>query len=86
LTFFGTPPLLPPANAIASPIATATITTMPTPIASARGDACRVRGAPFDRTGGGAAAAARRISLLFLPLAIRGQGSGLVATTCRGEP
>src|SRR5712691_1456524 len=31
---------------------------------------------PFDRTGGGAAPAARRIALLFLPLGTAGKGTG----------
>src|SRR4051794_38275123 len=51
-----------------------TAAAAPAPI-STRGDACRPRGVPFERTGGAAAAAARLRSLLRLPLAMRGQGS-----------
>ena len=53
--------------------------TMPTTAAippSTFGDAWRVRVPPLDWTGGGFAAAARRASLLFLPLAIGRKSSG----------
>ena len=57
------------------PIAAST-TTAPT-IASTFGFAWRLRGPPFDCTGGGAEAA-RRICLLFLPLGIGRKGSDAV--------
>src|SRR4051794_14567749 len=57
-----------------------TAAAAPAPIKT-RGDACRPRGMPCERTGGGAAAAARFRSLLFLPLAIGGQGTGVVVGT-----
>jgi hypothetical protein len=41
---------------------------------------------PFDWTGGGAEAAARRICLLFLPLGIGGKSSGVLTGLCCGEP
>ena len=76
--FFGMPPPLPPEKASASPIPTAASTTTAAPIASTRGFACRRRGPPFDWTGGGLRAAARRACLLFLPLGTGGKSSGAI--------
>src|SRR3954462_10625181 len=80
------PPLLPPpVRTTARTIATATRATTPPAIASTFGSAWRLPGPPFDRTGGGAAAAVRRACLLLLPLGIGRKRSGLVAATCRCE-
>ena len=48
---------------------------------STRGEAWRLRPLPFDCTGGGAAWAARRICLLFLPLGIGRKRSRLAVPT-----
>src|SRR5690242_8188658 len=73
------PPPPPPPLVSATPrtIAITMARTMPPPIASATGDACRVRAppAPFERTGGGAAAAARLCSLALFPLGMGRKGS-----------
>ena len=73
------PPLPPPPlRTIASTMAITTTRTTPPAIASARGDAWRARPpAPFERTGGGAAARGRLplLRLALLPLGMRGKGS-----------
>ena len=50
--------------------------TTPATAPSTFGDAWRARVPPLDWTGGGFAAAARRASLLFFPLAIGRKSSG----------
>src|SRR5262245_65494161 len=76
-TSLATPEEPPRVNTMPRTTATATSTTIPAAIPSTFGLACRCLGAPFDRTGGGAAATAaawRRICLLFFPLGIGGKG------------
>src|SRR5262245_26732047 len=84
--FFGVLFDEPPVNANTAPMTTATRTTTPAIARRTRGEACRPRVVgvrrPRERPGGGAAAAARRRSLLFLPLAIAGQGTPLLASGC----
>ena len=73
------PPLLPPlVSTTPSTMAITMARTTPPPIASARGDAWRVRAppTPFERTGGGAVAAAVCLCCLaLLPLGMGGKGS-----------
>src|SRR5690242_7560716 len=76
------PPLPPPVRTTASTIATAITATTPPAIASTFGSALRPRGPPFEWTGGGAEAAARRACLLFLPLGIGRNSSGLFVAAC----
>src|SRR5258707_8305514 len=73
----------PPVSAIAAPMIAAATRTTAAPIAITRGFAWRAVGVPFERTGGGACAARRRCSLLFLPLGIGGKRSGLAGSACR---
>src|SRR5438874_7094591 len=72
------PPPLPPLRTTPSTMAITMTRTTPPAIASARGDAWRARTppTPFERTGGGVAAAACCLCCLaLLPLGMRGKGS-----------
>jgi len=84
---FGTPFGVDDPPPVKTTISTTTIAmttaAAPAPI-STRGEACRRRGPPFDWTGGGALCA-RRFSLLFLPLAIAGKRSRVVAGAGSGK-
>src|SRR5690349_20130973 len=86
-----TPPLLLPPPLPRTTARTMAITmtrATPPPIASARGEAWRARAppTPFERTGGGAVAAACCLCCLaLLPLGMRGKGSRYLGLSGRGE-
>ena len=84
---FGTPFGVDDPPPVKTTISTTTIAmttaAAPAPI-STRGEACPRRGPLFDWTGGGALCA-RRFSLLFLPLAIGGKRSRVVAGAGSGK-
>src|SRR6266550_7476343 len=82
------PPPLPPLRTTPSTMAITMASAMPPPIASARGDACRARTppTPFERTGGGAVAAAACLCCLaLLPLGMSGKGSRYLGFPGGGE-
>src|SRR5215475_4345356 len=79
VTVFEPPPLPPLLRTTPSTIAITASRTTPPAIASARGEAWRARAppTPFERTGGGATAAAACLCCLaLLPLGMRGKSSG----------